>query len=300
MNDLKELTLKDEFNEFLGYTEEEIAKYFKPYIEEAEERLKLSEEEFWEKIRGWYNGYSWNGRTRVYNPFSILNFFDNFSFRNYWYESGSPSFLINYIEKEGLEELSEFRVDKVLLSANEIENSLLPVFLWQGGYLTITGIDEDTVTFDFPNYEVKTSFSKFLVNEYTEGFVTFRDSLRECFTEDDWQGMIDEVNRVIGSMAYHLLKKFDREQYWHILLYIIFKSAFEEVTAEELTSRGRSDLVIRHKDKVLVVEIKLDRPAKEALEQIKERGYSEKYEYAVLMGLSIDSKKRKITEWVAE
>ena len=99
LNNLKDLTLKSDMSTSLGYTKQEIRKYFQKGIQKTKIELGLNEVEFWDKLENWYNGYSWNGREFVYNPFSILNFFDEYTFSNYWFESGTPSFLISYLKE---------------------------------------------------------------------------------------------------------------------------------------------------------------------------------------------------------
>ncbi len=104
LNNLNDLTLNNNFSNILGYTKNDIAKFFPDRVIIAKKKMNLSDKEFWDKLKDWYNGYSWNGKNFIYNPFSILKLFFNNSFNNYWFESGSPSFLINYAKKHNLKE----------------------------------------------------------------------------------------------------------------------------------------------------------------------------------------------------
>ena len=303
LNNLDDLTLDSSYNEFLGYTEDEIKIFFRDYIEEVKKELNLTEEQFWEKLREWYDGYSWNGKGRVYNPYSILNFFSKKEFLNFWYESGSPSWLVNWVKTHGIEELGNLSCSKNEIFATEIEDSSLPVFLWQTGYLTIIKVDERFYYFDFPNREVKESFSELLITRvanFKPYFKEWYDNIVYAYENDKWQEFVHQINQVIAHFTYEQLKTFNREAHWHALLYLILASAFGNVVAEELSARGRADLIIKHKNKTLVIEIKINKSAKEAIEQIKVQGYAEKYRNAVLMGLRIDPKQRKIVEWVVE
>ena len=304
MNNLIDLTMNEEYSTMFGYVEEEIERYYREHIEVVKERLNMSEEGFWEKIREWYNGYSWDGKNRVYNPHSVNSLFFNKQFLNFWYDTGTPSFLINHIRKRGFVELENMKYSITQLGAREIEDSLLPIFLWQAGYLTIVYKDEETVVFDYPNREVEQSFSELLTTEYTgiDEIVELRDNLRKYFKDNEWKEFIEELNRVISSYPYTLLKEFKKEAHWHVLVRAILATGFGRVKAEELTSKGRADLVVEYDNKVLVMELKLDKSAKEAVEQIKEKGYANKYrgKEVWIMGMNIDSRQRKIVEYLVE
>ncbi len=302
LNNLEDLSMYDEYATFLGYTEEEIDRYFRDHIEKAKKALNLTEERFWEKLSEWYNGYSWNGKDRVYTPFSIINFFKRKQFSNFWYESGSPSFLIRYVEKKGISELENLKFSPTQLSAREIEESTLPIFLWQAGYLTIVYRDTEAIVFDYPNREVEQSFSELLTMEYTEieDIVDLRTELRDAFSNEDWETFVKLINKVISSYPYHVLKDLTKESHWQVIIRAALAVPFGRVHLEDVSSRGRSDLVVLYNGKVLVVELKVNRSARDAIEQIRRKGYAEKYRDAWIMGVNINTEKRRIEEWKVE
>ena len=150
----------------LGYTQEEIERYFGGHIINSAAKHGISKNELLDRLREHYDGFSFDGQTRVYNPFSILNFFFDGRFRNYWFESGSPGFLVRYARERGLslESLSRVMVDRDFPNIYEIEEAPPENLLWQAGYLTIKETGERSYTLDFPNREVRESFNRLLLD----------------------------------------------------------------------------------------------------------------------------------------
>ena len=305
MNNLIDLTMNEEYSTMFGYVEEEIDRYYREHIEVVKERLNMSEEEFWEKIREWYNGYSWDGKNKVYNPDSITRFFFEKDFQNYWFSTGTPTFLVNYIKRKGVAQLSQKEYSVVDINSYEIEDAPLSIFLWQAGYLTVVDKNKSLgyITFDYPNREVKQSFSRLIASQLLNiETVQTTKELIETYRRNAWKEFVDIINKRLSEIPYTMIRQFKTEGHWQTLMYMILSAVFGNVIAEEMSYKGRADLVVIYDNKVLVIELKMDKSAKEAIKQIKDRGYADKYrgKEVWIMGMNIDSRQRKIVEYLVE
>ncbi|WGS65501.1 ATP-binding protein [Marinitoga aeolica] len=306
LNNLNDISLDNDYSQMLGYTQEELESYFAEYIKETAEKLKITEKELLQEMKKYYNGFSFDGEHFVYNPFSILKFFQKKEFQNYWFESGSPSFIYEYIKgkKVTYEELTKYPVSAMDFSTREIEDAKANIFFAQAGYLTFKGIKRyglrKKYILDYPNIEVKNSFSE-LILEANYGLEEIEEIENKIYEKIE-ANEIEEIKRIISAIPYNLHQK--RESYYHSLIYTILASAGLNVTAEELTNLGRSDLVLEHNDKIYLFEIKLDKSAKEAIKQIKEKKYYEKYisegKEIYIIGININSEKRDIEDYIIE
>ncbi len=162
LNHLSDLTLNKKFAALCGYTQAELEHYFEPFI-------KTMPADTLEKMKLWYNGYSWDGKTFVYNPFSVLNFFDNQDYRNFWFETGTPTFLIKLLHKRFEYKLEAVEVSKLVLESfilNKFDDLNINSLLLQTGYLTIKEITPyDKYILNYPNKEVKQAFGQLFLNE---------------------------------------------------------------------------------------------------------------------------------------
>ena len=173
LNMLNDLTLDERFTTLLGYTETELRYFYAEYITEAARRHKCSEEAVLERIKRHYNGYSWDGieENKVYNPFSIVNFFQSFKFRNYWFNTGTPTVLARGARRT---KITMDDLEHIECGGNLLENANLKEFyslslLFQSGYLTIKEVlGEDWFRLGFPNHEVRSSFASYLLAEYLD------------------------------------------------------------------------------------------------------------------------------------
>ncbi|BBE31915.1 ATPase AAA [Tepiditoga spiralis] len=307
LNNLNDISLNKKYAQMLGYTQEELESNFKEHIKETAIEMKMEEKELLKNLKMYYNGFSFDGENSVYNPFSILRFFNERKFQNYWFESGSPSFLYEYIKGKKIryEDLVKYPVSELDFSTREIEEANASIFFTQAGYLTFKGIKRlglrEKYILDYPNIEVKNSFSKIILEanygiRETEQIET---TIYERIYEKDIEGIIKEIKRIISAIPYNLHKK--EESYYHSLIYTILASAGLNVTAEELTNLGRSDIVIEE-DTIYIMEIKIDKSAEKALNQIKEMKYYEKYKEKeiYIIGININSEKRNIDEYKIE
>ncbi len=168
LNNLRDITLSTKFATLLGYTQTELENYFEEPVQTLCTELEIKKENLLAKIKMWYNGYSWNGKDYVYNPFSILNLFTEQRFSNYWFASGTPAFLMKLIKKMEIEvcEFENKQVSENILDSYDLDNMNVFSLLFQTGYLTITHIDEQDLfpeyTLNYPNLEVKSAFITYL------------------------------------------------------------------------------------------------------------------------------------------
>ena len=168
LNNLIDITLMDNFAALLGYTEAELTHYFAPYLDRMAKKWGMTKSSLAETIRDWYNGYSWDGEHFVYNPFSILNLLNANRFRNFWFTSGTPTFLIQLIRrnKSEITEFENVTVNSYIFESYDIENIDIVAPLFQTGYLTIKKItiknNKETYHLSYPNKEVRDSFLTYL------------------------------------------------------------------------------------------------------------------------------------------
>lgn len=174
LNNLEDITIDRRFGDLVGYTQEELEASFADYLPVVAQNLQVPQPALLNKVKEWYNGYSWHPGVSVYNPFSILNFFQKRTFGIYWFETGTPTFLINLLKERELYDLDGVQVDQLLFESYTLENLETYSLLFQTGYLTIKAIDEFGVfTLGYPNREVKESM---LRHEFDSGLKMVKDS----------------------------------------------------------------------------------------------------------------------------
>ena len=306
MNNLNDISMDEQYASMLGYTREELDHSFAPHIQQTAEALRLSEEELLEKIKAYYNGFSFDGEHFVYNPFSILNFFSKGKFRNYWFDSGSPSFIVDYIRKNNIsvESYRGFIVMPGFASQTEIERAQPASFLFQAGYLTFKGRYEDGYILDYPNLEVLSSIAELVATDIYamgESYGSLGLEMKRAFNREDMDEVVCVLNRMLAAIPFNLYGR--DEKFYHSVFLTVLWGAGITTEAEKATHKGRSDIVIRHQGRVIVLELKIAegeektrRAAEEGLYQIQERGYAEQYQgqSVTLMGLGIDTATRQI------
>ena len=176
-NNLNDISMDKKYADIVGYTQQELEDNFGEWIENSEKELSMSREELLDKIKEYYDGFSFDGVTRVYNPFSVLNFFDKSDFSNYWYMSGSPSFLLNYLQNHRIknpDKYEEITVPKKFADKREIESASVESFLFQAGYLTIKKKLLNEFVLGYPNEEVRSSLADMYLDDvyHIEGYTT--------------------------------------------------------------------------------------------------------------------------------
>ncbi|WP_461871480.1 AAA family ATPase [Hydrogenobaculum sp.] len=279
LNQIYDITLDPQFATICGYTQSELENIF-------HDRLKDFDKE---EVKKWYNGYSWLGEA-VYNPFDVLLLFANKMFRPYWFETGTPSFLIKMIEKERfyIPKLEQIEVGSEILESIDVENMPLESLLFQTGYLTIKNMErigpKYFYSLSYPNLEVRMSF-----NDSFLDYVIKRSSFKErisinllhAFIKGDLDNLKETIQSFFSSIPYHWYTKNDLDKYqgfYASIIYALFNGAGIIAIPEDTTSKGRIDLTAFMENKIYIIEFKVvDKPSEDPLKQIKEKKYYEKY-----------------------
>ena len=306
LNNLKDISMRKEQGDIAGYTQKELEDNFGEYLEIVSKELATDKDKLLTKIKKYYDGFSFDGITRVYNPFSILNFFEDKKFRNYWYDSCTPSFLAKYFKAHKIEDSDEYRHLKVssdFTNASEIEQATPESFLFQSGYLTIEKWeDEDEIILDYPNEEIKKSLPKLYLNNIYNitDYIKLADEILVSLKNGDminvmliFNGILaripydDFANDAINKQTIETLNEeqkkifekiiYSKKEKWYRSLFIMLLSVVKVQFYPEVHDfQGRSDVVIPFDDKIIIIEFKLaptskDVPAKkkEGEEQIK-------------------------------
>jgi len=312
LNNLIDITLAEKYSTIMGYTEDELGRYFSSYIKRMAADQGISTKNLNDAIREWYNGYSWDGKHFLYNPFSILNLLNAGKFKNFWYSTGTPTFLVKLIKnrQNELVEFEDLPVKNYTFENYDLESVDLAGLLFQTGYLTIKKIITkdfvETFHLSYPNREVRDSFLTHLLGEYTRKDMNYGTRLLERISEavavDDLNRFIQEIKSLFASIPYHIFIG-EREAYYHSLIYIILRLSGAEVRSEEATNTGRIDAVLETEKKIYIMEFKMG-SEQEALKQIKEIKYYEKYKNSrkeiVLLGIGFDPEKRNIGNYLIE
>jgi hypothetical protein len=292
LNNLRDITFSKQFATMLGYTQEELESYFGQHIQSLCFELGLKKAYLLAQIKAWYDGYSWNAKDKMYNPFSILNLFAEQQFDNYWFASGTPTFLMKLIKKTALDVtvLENKKVSKIIFDSYSLENLNVFVLLFQTGYLTVTQIDKKARTLqyilNYPNFEVKEAFTTFLFESFTnnglEEIQPAAENLRTYLEEENLDGFMNLIRALFAKIPYPL--HIEQEAYYHSLFYMILVLMGVEIDLEVLTDKGRIDGVLALSDKIYLIEFKhgkagtkIDSLAKKAVKQIKDKKYGERF-----------------------
>ncbi|MCB0846921.1 MAG: ATP-binding protein [Bacteroidetes bacterium] len=308
LNNLFDITLNRKYVNLLGITEAEISHDLAEYLPEIAKRQNLSIDQLREKIRTWYNGYSWDGENFVYNPFSLLVFLDEQDFRNYWFETGTPTFLLDLMREENFYQVEQLSVDSLAFSSYDIERLRIIPILFQTGYLTIKAKAElGQFILDYPNKEVRDAMYGYLLGDLRKEepslSSTFIIRLRKAFYANDLPLIIDLLKSLFAKIPYDIFIA-NQEAYYHSLLYITFQFLGSYAAAEVNTHRGRIDVTLETPTDVYIIEFKLDDTAEAALKQIKQNAYYEKFldreKQIRLLGIVFSSKEKSISDWKLE
>jgi hypothetical protein len=306
LNHLSDLTLNPRYADICGLTQEEVESNFEPEIQGILENTGNTKEAYIEKLRSFYNGYRFSEKqVKVYNPFGLLKHFDeDGKFLSYWYDSGSPSFLIKLIAKRKVNvlNLNNLQVRYEDFTKYDIENLKIEPLLYQSGYLTIVDYDEERerFTLDYPNTEVRSSFAKSLLSQVSEGISrSLYAQLPDALIDGDIDTAMNALKTFFASIPYDLFT--NKENYYQTVIHLIFTMLGINSRSEVRISSGRIDTLVELKNIVYCFEFKLNGTAKEALKQIDANEYlvpwngSGKKLFKV--GVSFDQKKRNIGEW---
>jgi hypothetical protein len=301
MNHPENISFDPEFAGICGYTEAEMKLYFTPYLSLWAEQENISLQELEERLRHWYNGYRFSETSlSVYNPFSVLQAIKKKTCKNFWFETGSPSFLIKELQKraqnqeEKLFDLENFKVSTGLLSSVDLDRIPISGLLFQTGYLTLSRYDPKSQNYwlDFPNHEVKAALNQHLLTLAAkispESADYISKELSVLLDQENVQEAIACLKTLMSSVPYQL--HIEKEQFYHGLLQIACHASGIQSHSEYSTSHGRIDLVLDLPSRCYVCEIKFNEEPELALKQIEDRKYYERFlsgkKPIILLGIS--------------
>ncbi len=308
LNNLEDISMDTRYSSFLGITKEEMGDSFKKHIDQLAKTERVSKFELIEKITYWYDGFCFSRSCeKVFNPFSMLLLFKKLDFGNYWFESATPSFLIKLIKEKGfdLNRLDGVKVGESAFSSYEIENLKVVPILFQTGYLTITDYDKERMeyTLAYPNFEVKNSMTECLAEAYSfverELVHGYAWKLIDALRGHDFDAFFDTLSVFFANIPYDL--HISKEKYYQTVFYLIFSLVGLKVEVEVRTNKGRIDAVIIDKD-VHIFEFKFDGDKDQALKQIKDNKYFEKYQGAgkKIYLFGVEFVDRNVGDWGVE
>lgn len=314
MNNLKEISLYDDYADLLGLTEEEINRCLLPEIQQAAEKRGETGKETLHLLKAWYNGYRYSLSptiAKVYNPVSVFSFLDTYKLDNYWFATATPTFAIELIKNHRFPVVdleNGVIAGKEIEVSHEIEFVDIPTILFQTGYLTIGDYDEKTQTYflKFPNEEVRRSFLEHLLHAFSEHKPSEVHSilykLSGYLKEGNLQSFFDVFNVFLASIPHQIHKEL--EAYYHSLLYLFLKAIGFRVDAEVSTSQGRIDIVLKTQTTIFIFEFKINKTAQEALDQILTKNYQKQFSLdntqIILVGVNFDTKLRILNEWKSQ
>jgi hypothetical protein len=298
LNQLKDISLDTRYGNICGYTQEELENNFKEYLE----GVNL------EEVREWYNGYSFLGE-RLYNPFDILLYLYSKKFKNYWYKTGTPSFLIKLIKKRqyDITKLENMVVKEDILEKFDLEEIRIEALMYQTGYLTIKEAYNkeygEEYRLGFPNKELRISFNEDILPLVLKDDIreNIADKIIEILKKEEIEKLREQVEILISNISYVYFKE---ESSYVIAVFSMLYSTGLNVITEDNTSKGRIDLtIIVNNSIVYIMEFKVIQDEKEkgkAIKQVKEKEYYKKYlnyEKIYLIGIELDKTKKQIANF---
>ncbi|MDR0653071.1 MAG: ATP-binding protein [Synergistaceae bacterium] len=324
LNSLKDISAKDKYAAMLGYTEGELLSNFDGYLDKTAMKRNETKNKLVAQIRDYYDGFSFDGHTRVYNPFSTLNFFYDMEFADYWFESATPSSLLDYIKRHDLE-AEAFRgceAHENFTSVAEIERASPESFLFQSGYLSVRKKEGKKLILDYPNMEVLSSLTQlFLYGKFhLEGFAAEAGDLEKALSNGDAEVLVRMYDRLLMTIPYDVYGREERkyeeanaspkykvyalaESFYHALLFSMLWSSCIHTTAENHSYKGRSDIEAEHNGRCYVIELKIaegneaaQKAAEAAICQIHKKGYTDKYigKDVTIVGIAVDRVSRRV------
>ena len=312
-NQPKDISMDSRYESLCGITREEIERYFTGSIAEMAEELQLTHGEVEQRLKNQYDGYHFGTRlVDIYNPFSLLNALDSKAIRDYWFRSGTPTYLIRLLEhaRENLDELTGRYYDPREFEDYKADVEKPLPMIYQSGYLTVKKYDSEDGTYllDFPNNEVKEGFVSLVLADYLKPGIAADSWIRtgvRALKRGDTEQFRRLLTSFLSSIPYTMRRKEnerERERYFHYTFYLLLRLiSVYTVYTEKQQSEGRVDCVIETNDYIYIFEFKLDGTADAALQQIEEKGYAlpylEDHRRLYCVGVSFSSEMGTVDDW---
>ena len=308
LNNLKDISMDARYTDICGISEEDLRKYFDESVKELAAANGLSVEACYAQLALMYDGYHFRQNSvGMYNPFSLLNTFDSGEFKEYWFETGTPTFLVKVMQETDYDvrSLSDQEIDAPsLMDVDTVYHNPVPL-LYQAGYLTIKGYEPDLGLYHlgFPNREVKHGFLNFLSRYYTpsrtdSGVMLVARMLKDI-RSGNAEGFMQRLEALFAKTSYQI--QGDSEKDFQYAMYIILELMGEYVEVEKATSNGRIDVLLQTKEYIYIIEIKINDTAEAALQQIEEKAYARRFaddsRKLFKIGIRFSTENRCIDDW---
>jgi hypothetical protein len=308
LNNLTDLTMSRRAATLLGYTQEEVEANFPDYIESLAAAQNRTLDETLDELRLWYNGYRFEEDSpTLYNPVSFMKCLINGRFKNYWFETGTPTFLLDLLKRKPVD-LGNLTAPEDAFSVYEADQLHSLPLLFQTGYLTIREAMQQgrrrTYRLGFPNFEIEESLSMAVASSFAE--LEMQDSqsaltaMMQALQDGDVDAMLEHLKTFFHNVPYDIVEQ--KEKYYQTIFFTVFKLLGAMIDAEVRTSTGRIDAVVRTAANVFIFEFKLRGGAEEALRQIREKDYAAPYRddprKTILVGVGFDDAKHNLGEWI--
>ena len=312
LNQLNDISLDEQYAALCGLTSEEIARTFEPELSALAQREGLSFEDIMKKMAQMYDGYNFceDEQEGMFNPFSVLSALSKRRFGNFWFATGTPTFLVDMLKKTDydLRNLEGIEVSAASLTDYRADFRNPIPMLYQSGYLTIKGYNNryNLYRLGYPNEEVKYGFLNFLIPLYTPVSGADGPFFIGKFNDELWAGETESflirLKAFFADFPYALNEK--TERHYQVVFYLVFKLLGQYADVELQSCRGRADAVVRTPDYIYVFEFKLDGSAEDALRQIDEKGYLIPYtadgRKLIKVGASFSAEERNLDSWLIE
>ncbi len=312
LNHLFDISMSEDFGALCGFTEQEIRDCLGEEVKALAQKNSITIYEAYDRLRDNYDGYHFNRfqAKGIYNPFSLLYTLKNLTFGDYWFETGTPTYLVTLLQNYNyrIDELTQEQVtEDVLNSIDPSSQNPIPV-IYQSGYLTISGYDEEFELYSlgFPNREVERGFTRFLIPYYTpmtenHGPATIAQLVLDI-RNGNVEAFMQRLQAIFADTDYRIVGK--RELYFQNAVAVIFKMLGFNIQTERPANGGRMDMILQTASYIYIIEFKIDKSADEALQQIKEKGYNLPFTTdarpKLLIGVNFSSETRGISEWKIE
>lgn len=296
------------YTDICGISEKDLITYFDGSVKELAAANGLSVEACYAQLAEMYNGYHFcEDTTGMYNPFSLLNTFDSLKFKEYWFETGTPTFLVKVMKETDFDvtSLSNQEIDAPsLMDVDSVYHNPVPL-LYQSGYLTIKGFEPEFGMYrlGFPNREVKQGFLNYLVKFYTpsrtdSGTMLVSKMLKDLRSGNP-EGFLQKLEALFAKTSYQI--QGDSEKDFQYAMYIILELMGEYVEVEKATSNGRIDILLQTAEYIYIIEIKINDTVDAALQQIEDKGYARPFagdtRKLYKIGVRFSTESRGIEDW---
>ena len=311
LNNLDDISMWNEYIELCGISEKEIHKNLETELHEFADVQKMTYDSFCEKLRQYYDGYHFTHNSiGMYNPFSLLNAFKRKEFGSYWFETGTPTYLVELLKRHhyNLERMAHEETDAQVLNSIDSESTNPIPVIYQSGYLTIKGYDErfGIYRLGFPNREVEEGFIRFLLPFYAnvnkvESPFEIQKFVNEVET-GDYNSFFRRLQSFFADTTYEIIR--EQELHYENVLFIVFKLVGFYTKVEYHTNEGLIDLVLQTDKFIYIMEFKLEGTAQDALKQINEKQYALPFasdpRKLFKIGINFSNELRNIEEWIIE